>query len=70
MKNLIIRTALSLALTASIINLSFNTYNHITNKPVEKHKVIEAGWFPNWAILFLMAMSEGFSGEGSGGGAG
>ena len=55
MKNFIIRIALSLALTASIINLSLNTYNRIANKPVEEHKIIEAGhWYPLWPIFILL----------------
>lgn len=54
MKNFIIRIALSLALTASIINLSFNTYNHVADKPVEKHKVVIAPWYPLWPIFILL----------------
>ena len=52
MKNFIIRIALSLALIANIINLSFNTYNRVTNKsPVETHKLIEA---PIYGPIFIL----------------
>ena len=52
MKNFIIRTALSMALIANIINLSFNTYNRVTNKsPVETHKLIEA---PIYGPIFIL----------------
>jgi len=54
MKNFIIRIALSFALTASLINLSFNTYNRTTDKPIQTHKVVEAPWYPI-AWIFIMA---------------
>jgi len=54
MKKLIVQFALSLALTASIINLSFSTYNRVADKPVEKHKIVIAPWYPI-AWIFILA---------------
>ena len=55
LKNLIIKIALFLVLAVNIVNLSFNTYDRIANKPVEKHKIVEAGhWYPLWPIFILL----------------
>jgi len=62
MKNFIIRIVLSLALTASIINLSFSTYNRIADKPVEIHKILTAPIVQYWLALIQWIKAGGLSG--------
>jgi len=66
MRNFIIRIALSLALTVSIINLSFSTYNRIADKPVEIHRILTAPIIQHLIVLIQWIKSKGSGGISGG----